>query len=244
MNEWLISQQLTRDPPARLYCFPYAGRGASVFMPWSRPLAPIEVRGVQLPGREGRIREAPLARMGPIATMVADAVQREVGAVPFAFFGHSMGGLVAFEVARELRRRGAPTPRMLFVSACRGPQIAWDMPAIRDEADPVLIERLRLLGGTSEELLAHRELLALLLPAFRGDLAVLETYQYAAEAALELPICAFGGLSDTVVEQSAIEQWRAETTGAFELTMVPGHHYYLQSAQAELLASISRRMRM
>ena len=235
-TSWIVRQP---RPAAglRLFCFPYSGGGAGAYRGWSTALPSIEVCAFQPPGRETRLREPPLTTFGPLV----DAYLREIllrDDRPFAFYGHSLGAFVAFEVTRALRRRGSPLPQHLFAGAAVAPQLhAVAAPAHRGP-DSGLIAKLRRYGGTPEAVLAEPELMALLLPAFRADLTLFETYRAADEPPLDVPITAFGGLADDNARQLEIEGWRAQTSRGFALRMFPGGHLFLQPARAALLAAM------
>ena len=244
-DPWLPYLRPRPGARVRLYGLPYAGGGASIFRAFPDGLPPhVEVAAVQLPGREGRLRDAPVADMKRLVPMIADGLAPSLAelpamARPFAFFGHSMGAAIAFELCRELRRRGAPQPVRLLVSACPAPHLPDD-DGTHTLPDAEMIERLRALGGMSDEVLAHRELMEMILPVFRADAAVTETYAHTEEAPLDVPITAFGGVSDERVTRADLEAWRRHTRGAFALEMLPGGHFFLQTARAELLARVAR----
>lgn len=240
-DPWLPYRKPRPAARVRLFCFPYAGGGASLYRAWPDALpATIDVCAVQLPGREGRLRDAPVASMKDLVPMIADGLAPHL-APPFAFFGHSMGAAIAFELARELRRRGRPMPAHLFASACPAPHIP-DTDATHTLSDEGMIEQLRKLGGMSEEVLAHRELMEMILPVFRADAAVTETYAHAEEAPLDVPITAFGGLADAKATRDDMDAWRQHTRAAFALSMVPGGHFYVQdvAARALVLTAIAK----
>ena len=161
---------------------------------------------------------------------------------PFAFFGHSMGAIVIFEVARRLRRAGLVSPRHLFVSGCRAPHVHDPRRPMHDLNDVELIEELRRMNGVPAEVLADARLMDLIVPAMRADLSVSETYSYSAEPALSCPITAFGGLSDPKVLIEEMTPWRDQTSVAFALHMLPGDHFFLNQAEAvgELFRTISQ----
>lgn len=242
-DPWLPYRK-PRSTPARvrLFCFPYAGGGASIYRPWQDALPQtIEVCAVQLPGREGRLREAPIAAIETLVPMMADGLAPSLGAGTFAFFGHSMGAILAFELARELRGRGKPLPIHLFPSACPAPHIPDD-DASHSLPDDELVEKLRELGGMSEEVLAHRELMEMILPVFRADAAITETYQHRDEPPLDVPITAFGGLADAKATPADMEAWRRHTQSAFARAMVPGGHFYVREAasRAPVITTVAR----
>ncbi|MGH9360354.1 MAG: thioesterase II family protein, partial [Thermoanaerobaculia bacterium] len=229
------------DPRARfrLFCLPYAGGGASIYRAWRGELpAGVELCPVQLPGRETRLREPPFTRLEPLVAALADALP--FAALPFAFFGHSMGALVAFELARELRRRGGPEPLHLFLSGRRGPLVPSREEPIYDLPEAQFLERLRQLNGMPEEVLGHGELMALLLPLLRADFALHETWSHRPEEPLAAGISAFGGLADPEVTREDLEGWRGETRGRFHLRSFPGDHFFLHSARALVTAAVAR----
>lgn len=185
--------------------------------------------------------EPPFTQLTPLVEAVTVALLPYLDQ-PFAFFGHSMGALVSFEVARLLRKNYQLSPVQLFVSGRRAPQLPNSESPIHALPEAEFLEELRRLNGTPEEVLANAELMEILLPVLRADFAVLETYGYSAEPPLECPITAFGGLQDTEVSCDHLEAWRNQTSAAFSLQMFPGDHFFLHSAQALLLQSLARQL--
>lgn len=238
-DPWLPFRKPRPAAKVRLFCFPYAGGGASLYRTFQDELpASVEVCAVQLPGRESRVREEPVAEMSRLVGMIAGGLAPHL-TPPFAFFGHSMGSMIAFEVARELRRRGRPTPMHLFVSACPPPHIPDD-DETHELPDDQMIEKMREIGGMSDELLSNRELMEMILPLFRADAAVTETYLYTDEPPLDLPITAFGGLSDEKATRAQLSEWRQHTTASFTLGMVPGNHFFIRDARAPVMSVLAR----
>jgi medium-chain acyl-[acyl-carrier-protein] hydrolase len=221
----------TPDAPAllRLFCFPYAGGGASAFRLWGRILPPeVQVCPVQLPGRETRLSERAHTGLRPLVTELVEALGPWLD-LPYAFFGHSLGALVAFELIRELRRQAVPQPARLFVSAARAPHLPLREPRIHDLPEAqFLAELCRRYGGMPAEVLRSPDLLRLLLPVLRGDLSVLETFEYQGDEPLACPVVAFGGLQDAHVTRDDLAHWRDETSSAFALQLFPGTHLYLR----------------
>jgi medium-chain acyl-[acyl-carrier-protein] hydrolase len=160
--------------------------------------------------------------------------------VPFALFGHSLGALVSFELARQLRKLGLPDLVHLFVSGHRAPQIPRPGPLTHQWPDAEFVAELRRLNGTPEEVLQHAELMALLLPVLRADFAIIETYSGSDEEALDCPISAFGGLQDSEASYDEVAAWREQTRGLFKVRMLPGDHFFLHSARAQILRAISQ----
>jgi medium-chain acyl-[acyl-carrier-protein] hydrolase len=210
----------------RLFCFPHAGGGASVFHSWTTELAPdINVYPVQLAGREGRWREPPLTRISALVPALSEAL-RPFLQPPYAFFGHSMGAFVAFELARQVRRENRQGPAALIVSAARAPQIPDPDPPVHMMPAEQLLENLKRLDGIPQELLDHPDLVAVLLPAMRADLAMCETYDYRGEPPLTCPISVHGGEHDDKVPLEHLTPWRVQTSGEFQLRVFPGDHFF------------------
>lgn len=223
----------------RLFCFPYAGGAASIFRSWSSKLPPtVEVCPVHLPGRAHRIAEPAYVSLPPLVEAVARALAPHLDR-PFAFFGHSMGALIGFELARHLRGRGGPQPEHLFVSACRAPQIPRTQPPTYQLPEAEFVEELQRLNGTPREVFGHPELLKLMLPILRADFAVCQTYEYVPAPPLDCAIAAFGGLDDPDISAEDIRAWGAQTVNRFGARMLPGDHFFLHTAEWMLLAALA-----
>jgi medium-chain acyl-[acyl-carrier-protein] hydrolase len=188
------------------------------------------------------LNETPFMQTLPLVEALASALYPRFLDRPFVFFGHSLGGLLAFELARELRRRHDLLPVHLFVSGSSAPSLPYPRPPIHALPDTEFLEELRQFSGTSEEVLAHHELMALLLPALRADFAIRETYVYADEPPLDCPISAYGGVRDDRVGRDRLEAWADQTSRAFSLTVFPGDHFFLNTARPRLLQTISREL--
>lgn len=239
-NRWLIGGKPGETTPLRLFAFSYAGGGASAYRPWNKILPSyIESYAVQLPGRETRFSEPALTQFPVAVQTVTNALLPQLDK-PFAFFGHSLGGLLAFEVTRQLRRLNAPLPLHLFVSATSAPQTQEPRQEDSKLPDDEFIQTVRKFGGIPDEVLQHTELLQLLLPTLRADFRLFETYQYVQEPVLDCPITAFGGLDDAETPQDKLAAWDIHTTRAFRLRMFSGDHFYLHAARELLLAEIVR----
>jgi len=242
MKEWVTYPRPNPDAPLRLFCFPYAGGGASVFYSWAEGLpSKVELCPIQLPGRESRLSEPPFTRLLPLAQTLALAIRPHLDK-PFAFFGHSMGATVAFELARRLREQDGPTPLCLIVSGSRAPHLPDLSSPIHHLPEEEFIAGLRRFNGTPDAVLRHAELLQLLLPLLRADLAVHETYEYVAGEPLECPVFALGGYEDELVDWKGLSAWQEQTRGPFALHMFPGDHFFFRNAQKDLLQTISREL--
>jgi medium-chain acyl-[acyl-carrier-protein] hydrolase len=237
-DRWILYPAATATAPIRLFCLSYAGGGASAYRTWPPLLPGIEMAAVELPGRETRLSEPAFLAMPPLVAALADAIVPHL-TKPYAVFGHSMGARIAFELVRELRRRAAAMPLVLFVSAGRAPHIPRaPLPPFTALPDFIFVDQLRRTSGTPPEVLDDPELLHLLLPVLRADFTLVDTYEYTDESALPCPIRAFGGLSDPEATEDALLAWQAHTASSFRLRRFPGGHFLLRVRQRELTEAI------
>lgn len=226
----------------RLFCLPYAGGGASIYRAWPALLPiSVEVVPVHLPGRETRINEQPFTRLVPLVETLSTVLTPHLDK-PFAIFGHSMGALIAFELARQLRRENKPRPVHLFLSGRDAPQLSKGCLQTYKLPEPEFVEEVKRLNGTPREVLEHQELKKLVLPSLRGDFEVVQTYSYTAEPRLDCSISAFGGLQDRSTSMFYLEGWREHTDASFSLDMLPGDHFFLRTAQHLLLDILSQKL--
>ncbi|NEN98357.1 MAG: acyltransferase domain-containing protein [Moorea sp. SIO3I7] len=241
-NLWVTCAKPNPQAKLRLFCFPYAGAGASIFRSWLELLPPeIEVCSIQLPGRENRLEEEPFTRLSPLIQALTPVLHPYLD-IPFAFFGHSLGALISFELARELRKQNLPSPVHVFVSASPAPQLPDLNLPIHRLPDDEFIQSLGRLNGTPQETLENPELMELFLPVLRADFAILETYFYSSADPLDCPITVFGGKSDPKVSDSELEAWRKQTQKDFTLQMFPGDHFFLKSHDQLLLDAIASQL--
>ncbi len=183
------------------------------------------------------MREPPYVEVETLAADLIPAMRPWLDR-PFALFGHSMGALLAFECARRLRDIGRH-PSRLYVAACRAPHLPLRRPPLRDAPDAALLDELRMLGGSPDEVLNSAELMAFLLPLIRADLRLFETYRHAQSDTLTIPIVAFGGREDAGVPDDDIDAWRNHSSGRFARHMLPGGHFFAQGATEQLVRLIS-----
>ncbi|KIG14493.1 Thioesterase type II [Enhygromyxa salina] len=218
-------------------CFHHAGGSPSSFRPWLNDLpVHIELLAVRLAGREARLRQTPVNSVAevvqPLAEALAPLLQASAaGSAPrFAIFGHSMGALLGFELARELRRRSLPRPELLVASGRNGPGAGRKL-ELHKLGDRQLIDEVqRIYGGIPQAILDEPELLALTLPVLRADLTINETHALTDEAPLDTPIHAYAGLDDPRVGKAGLERWAAFTSAGFESAQFEGDHFYLAPA--------------
>jgi medium-chain acyl-[acyl-carrier-protein] hydrolase len=236
---WLILAKPNPAATMRLFCVPYAGGSPLVFADWPADLPPdVEVGLIQLPGRGMRLSQPPFTRVEPLIESLAPALHPFLDK-PFALFGHSMGGLICFELARVLRSKFQLEPEVLFASGRQAPPLRDRTTVTFDLPEREFVKELRLLNGTPPEVLAHPELMKLLVPLLRADFEFCQTYVYQPGPPLTCPLSVFGGEEDGEVNQEELAGWRPYTTGAFSLRMLPGDHFFIRTARPQLLRMIS-----
>ncbi len=245
-NPWIVpphrgaERERSVEARCRLFCFPYAGGASAIYRGWGELLpATIEVVAIELPGRASRFREPPCRRVEDVVAGAGPAMAPLLDR-PFVLFGHSLGALVVFELARWLRREGMPAPRRLIASARGAPHLLDEKEPMTGLPDEDFVSRLRELNGTPEEALQHPELMRMLLPTLRADFEMVESYRVAPEAPLALPLSAWGGLADLEVSREDLEAWRSYTSGPFGVRMFPGDHFYLNHQRSTVLTAIAQ----
>jgi medium-chain acyl-[acyl-carrier-protein] hydrolase len=237
---WVTYPRLNPQARLRLLCFPYAGGRTLTFHAWPDELPPdIEICPIQLPGRGSRLKETPFTRLPALVEAMAPALLPYLDK-PFAFFGHSMGALISFELTRYLRRQYDLSPIYLFVSGHPAPQLPPSIPSLHQLPASEFVAELRRFRGAPEAVLQNTELMELFLPTLRADLAMCETYIYANEEPLNCPISAFGGRQDSLVNHDSLAAWSDQTRAPFSLRILPGDHFFLNSARTLLLKSIAK----
>lgn len=215
------------DALLRLLCFPHAGGAPAAFFPWIALLAPeIECVCVQYPGRGQRFREEPLTSIPDLVSKILPRMA-DITDKPFAFYGHSLGGWVAFELARALRRVGLPAPEHLFLGASRSPHLGPLLPTIHELPEEAFVAAIQTrYGGIPRVIYEDREVLRLFVGAMRADFTAFELYRISPEAPLEIPMTAFAATEDDAVTPSSMQEWARHTTAEFELKRVPGGHFF------------------
>ncbi|MGP0172373.1 thioesterase II family protein [Pseudomonas sp. NCHU5208] len=231
----------SQPPVLRLYCFPYAGAGHTVFQHWRAGLPGyIELALIKLPGRGARFGEPRAASLAELAEALAVAItQASTDDVPFAFFGHSMGALLAFETARRLARQEL-SPTQLLVSARTAPVAHGWRERVADLPPARFLEVIRDMNGMPRELLDNPEWVELFLPIIRDDFALCEDYRYSAAPPLSCPIHVLAGETDASVPLSLLDGWAQESQVECRTWLFPGGHFYLFEQEAELLALMQR----
>ncbi len=238
-NPWLSVPRPRAAPDLRLFCFPFAGGSASAFRGWGDALDErVEIVALQPPGRESRFAEPAITQMGALVGRICEALASSLDR-PFVFFGHSLGALVSFEVARALRRQGRPMPLAMIVSGRRAPQVPLGRPPFHRLDDAALVSEIRKLGGDPHRLFDSEEMRALLLPVARADFAVHDTHVHEDEHPLDVPISVFGGLDDHTTNERNLRAWQEQCVGPVSLSMFPGGHFFIEDARHDVLQAIA-----
>jgi surfactin synthase thioesterase subunit len=238
---WIRRFHPARPGATRLLCLPHAGGSASFYFSVSQALAPdTEVLAVQYPGRQDR-RTEPCAETIP---ELADRLLEALGDFmdrPLAIFGHSMGSIVGFELAGLLEQKASMVPLILFASGRRAPSRLYPE-NVHKRDDPGLIAEIRSLSGTEERVFGNEEMLRMVLPAIRSDYRAVETYRPTRTSSLGCPVSVLVGDADPKTAVSDAAAWREHTTGAFDMKVFPGGHFYLAAQATQVLAYVTDRV--
>ncbi|MBD8498443.1 thioesterase II family protein [Paenibacillus arenosi] len=243
-NPWLYRTTRKSNAAVRLICFPYAGGSPSLYRSWSDAFdAQVEVVSVHLPGRGARLMEPPITQIDILVKCIAQGMLRVISEMPFAFFGHSMGALIAYELTRHLQEQYGLRPEHLFVSARSSPHTPRREQTERHKlCDQQLKETIKNWNGTPEWVLHNEELMNIALPIIRADLELCETYRYTDKGRLNVPITAFAGTNDPLVSVEEIGQWREVTDSQFDLNLMEGEHFYIHHSMNRLTSFIQQQL--
>ncbi len=238
-KNWIFCPKPKPQARLRLICFAYAGGSAAVFRTWPNDLPDdIEMWAIRLPGRESQLAVPPFTQIPALINALAEHVAPHLDQ-PFAFFGHSLGAILAFEFIRKLRQTGRPQPRHLFVSAHNAPQVRRPNSPLHHLPDAQFITAVQNgYNGIPQAVLNEPELMRMLLPALRADFQMVETYTYQPQPPLTCPISAFYGQADPETTIPHIDAWRIQTTAQFKVRDYPGGHFFLQPCQSEIVQAI------
>jgi medium-chain acyl-[acyl-carrier-protein] hydrolase len=237
-SPWLVPTRPNPSATLRLFCFAYAGGGASVYIPWAKVLpANIEIVSVQLPGREGRYQEAPLTNLGEVMDGIAHAVGANLDK-PYMLFGHSLGALIAFELTRRFAAHARAMPLGLVVSGKRAPHMPPRRRPFARLPDAEFIREIANYKGTPASILENAELMELILPRLRADATLFDDYQYRDSGPLPCPIVAFGGTEDPHVNAGELLGW-SELTDTFSHRTFDGDHFFIHSQQNAVTTALS-----
>jgi surfactin synthase thioesterase subunit len=234
---WFSVNANTAQSPLRLFVLPFAGGGTAVFRQWSQRLPGVDVVPIRLPGREMRISEPPYSMMEPLIDALATQLQPMLDR-PYALFGHSMGALIAYELAHRLRETQAPQPLALFASAFRSPERKSRRIPMHNLPSDELLRELKDYGGLPDAIFDVPEILKLMLPTIRADFSILETYTHRDREPLDLPIHCFHGVDDHVVMSDEMNGWEHKTRGECRFHEIDGDHFFIATHEQELLGRI------
>ncbi|MYM28006.1 alpha/beta fold hydrolase [Duganella sp. CY15W] len=237
-QRWFIRQPASTRPRMRLYCFAYAGGSAAVYGGWQRELDPaIEVVAIELPGRGSRFSEKPVSNFFWLVQELAYAIAAQER-LPFAFFGHSLGGLLAFEVARYCKLRLLPQPCQLMVSGSAAPGMRKPGRNLHLLPDEDLMTELKSYNGTPAAVLESAELMAMLLPMIRADFGLVDSYRYRLAPLLDMPLTVLAGRGDPHVTQDQASAWSTETSADSRVIWLEGDHFFIHGARAAVLDAV------
>ncbi len=241
IDRW-FARGSTSGARSRLYCFPYAGGSINTFLSWQQSLGEsTEVCAAQLPGRGGRFLEPPCTSFDELVSTLGRLIAQDAN-LPFVLYGHSLGALVAFEVARYLRTHDLPMPESLIVSGCEAPHIRSAPKKYEEYSDNDLIQSLGELNGTPPEVLNNAELMQMLLPVIRADFALFSHYQFHRGAVLDIPITVLNGTEDDHIEKENVNDWVSLTRGLCNVQWLEGDHFFIDQSQPALLECLVSRL--
>lgn len=241
-QHWFSVLPGSRAPLCRLYCLPYAGAGHTAYRHW-RPLLSdqLELALAKLPGRGDRYKDPRPASIAELADQIADAIASQ-GPHRFALFGHSMGALTAFEVARRLVQRHGLAPEALFVSGRRAPTAPGSLSKVLQLDDDGFLAHVRAMGGFPDELLAHEEAVAFFLPIIRADFVWVDQHRHQPGPPLPCPIAVFGGTNDGSAPVELLAGWSQETNAGCSTELYEGGHFFLFPHQQAVLARVQQQL--
>ncbi|MGW8066611.1 thioesterase II family protein [Streptomyces ziwulingensis] len=239
LDRWVLRPAPRPALPLRLVCVPYAGGGTAAFQGWGELLPEtVEPWVLRLPGREARYREQPRTDVSVLVKEAAAVLAPALDG-PYALFGHSLGALIAFELARELRHSHGRPPVHLAVSARSAPHLPLRHAVVHRLPDDLLLEALdQRFHAIPPAIRDDPQMRALYLPALRADVTLLETYVHTPAPPLSCPVTAYGGRDDPEFGPGELDGWRRHTASAFRLRTFPGGHFFLNAGRAELVADL------
>lgn len=225
-----------------LFCFPCAGASAAGYLRWRRQVSNwLHIQPIELPGRGSRVSEPPYRDFDSLVQRLTDEIAPNLPKT-YAFFGHSLGGLLAYGCAHRLRETGAHLPRAVLTVCSAAPSRRDDEHLARLNGDDELIQELRKLNGTPAELFEHPELLRMTLDLAAADFSVCGSYRHEPRRPLETKILVFGGRSDDI-EEEALAAWQAESSLPTTLQMFDGGHFFMRDDEPKFLARLQESLR-
>lgn len=244
MTPWFTNPTPRRNAKIRLICFHYAGGGASIFHQWGSQLPEyIEVVAVQLPGREDRFKDQPIADINTVTTMLQDELSCLLDK-PYAVFGHSMGAILSYEWLRTVKKSNLPSPILYLPAGRQAPHIPNKSPPLYSLSDQEFIDGLlKKYPNTMRPALDNAEICQLSMPKLRADFTLAEGYQYKLGATLDCPILAIAGQQEYCIEDGDLLAWGNHTTNNISTSRLPGDHFFILSSRSALLYFISGKLK-
>ncbi len=241
LTPWIARYRKVPHERVRLFCFPYAGGSAAFYRPWALALPDfVELCAIELPGRGRRFDEKPFTKLSELIETLVPLFEN-LQDLPFSFFGHSLGGLIAFELARALEKKSFLTPQNLLISASRAPHLhVQRIHRYHLFSDDALIEKIRQLGGTPAAVLDYPELLKLFLPTLRADLQMLETYACSDFSPVGCAIEVWGGEEDLEMTENDLKEWEKFTTKDFRVRLFSGGHFFIRTHQKKMIRLVEQ----
>ncbi|MQB40473.1 alpha/beta fold hydrolase [Rhizobium sp. ICMP 5592] len=237
-SRWFVNGHCS-TPRLRLYCFSHAGGDAATYLGWQAALAPdVEVWGVRLPGRGSRFHETAYRSLDDAVAAVTPVIAAASTGIRYAFFGHSLGALMAFEVARSLRRQQLSEPIALIVSGADAPDTRDPRRRLSLLGDDALLDALTAFNGIPADLLDQRELMELCLPTTRADFEMVETYRYMPDEPLAIPIDVFAGKTDTHIRLDQVATWKNQTSASCTVEWFDGDHFFIDAERDRVLSRL------
>ena len=244
----LTARFLHRTSPstayARLFCFPFAGGSAAAFVPWVEELksAGIDVWSAQPRGRGMRFNEPPHRSVKEMAEDYMEVIRRRQD-LPFAFYGHSLGGLLAFELTLQLEAEGLVPPKHLIMGATAPPVLGLIHPRIAHLPDDGFMVAVReRYAGIPDAVLGEPELLELFLPGLRADFAAHENFDRSHVRQVHCPITALAGSDDQMIDAAKMREWGQHTTAEFDLRIIAGDHFFFSASRDSVLSTVREKM--
>jgi len=241
---WIYQPVNAPMAPMRLFCFHYGGGSAQIFHKWGAMLAPVaEVCAVQLPGRSSRLREKPFSCMEPLIEELLPIVNKHLDR-PYALLGLSLGALIAFELARKLRRQGALLPTALFTVSRLAPQLKREGSTMLGHSDTECLKILEERYGPApgSELMKDPHMRALVMPGLLADIAIFENYEYSSGDPFSFPVIALRGKADPATTEDENKAWGVHSPTRFISHDFPGGHFFWQEGEGDLVQYVSGRL--
>jgi medium-chain acyl-[acyl-carrier-protein] hydrolase len=238
---WLVTWPRKTTPRVRLFCFPYAGGNGQIFKSWADSLPDyIEVVGIELPGRGRRFAEPFIDDINQVIDHLYESIKSSLD-IPFAFYGHSNGALLVFELTKRVIARTGISPQKIFIAAKRSPHLGREVP-LHKLCDEEFVKVIRDYKGTPIQVFSHPELLELYLPILRADFALSENYIFMDQAPLSTEAVLIAGEADEIASVEEVFAWENLFATPPEKEVVTGDHFFLNSCQEHLFSIIQQKL--